>query len=119
MRNLRNPLMIVAIITFGSAFAQSDQDIIDEVAVTCASSLATAGLLTDVKLSKMVLKRDAKWWFSALVVRVGQQQATDRVSSAMNELKDKWNSKETNWNELLDIGEKCSEMKLAVEGASE
>lgn len=116
---MRNLLMIAAIISFGSAFAQSDQDIIEEVGVTCVSSLATAGLLTDVKLSKMVFQRDAKWWFSALAVLLGQQQATERVSSSMYELKDKWNRKEINWNELLDIGESCSKMKLAVEGKRE
>jgi uncharacterized membrane protein YfbV (UPF0208 family) len=116
---MRKILMIAAIIFCSSAFAQSDKDIMEEVAVTCASTLATAGLITDVKISKMIFERDAKWWFSALSKFVGnKQQAIDRLSPSMYELKEKFNRKEISWNELLEIGERCSSMKLAAETKS-
>jgi hypothetical protein len=112
-------MTIIGCLMFNVAVAQSDQEIFEEAAVTCVSSLGIASLKTDVKLSKMVFERDAKWWRTILSMALDQEEVNNRILAAMRGLSANMDSGEITWNELLDISQKCSEMKLALEAGNE
>jgi len=46
---------------------------------------------------------------------VDATEADRRIEAEMKDIKTKWNNDELTWNQLLDLGQQCSEMKLALE----
>ena len=108
---------MILLVLFNSAasFGQTEMEIFAEVSVTCASTLGMAAILTEAELSKMVFTRDAQWWRSMLVNIVDATEADHRIEIEMTNIKDRWNGEELTWDELLDIGQQCSQMKLTLE----
>jgi len=109
-------LVILLSLFFASAsVGQSEVEIFAEASVVCASTLSIASILTESELSKMVFTRDGKWWRSMLLNVVDATEADRRIEAEMKDIKTKWNNDELTWNQLLDLGQQCSEMKLALE----
>lgn len=114
-RTMKKLVILLAFFYCGASFGQSEIEIFAEVSVVCVSNLAMASILTEAELSKMVFTRDAKWWRSILLNVVGAAEADRRIESEMKDIKTKWNNEELSWDQLLDVGQKCSEMKLDLE----
>ena len=108
-------IAIIFLLGSGCVFAQTNEELLEETAVVCASHHAIAAVLTESKLSKMGFSREGKWWRSLLEKLTNKAEAERRVFQAMEDLRSRWNSKEISWEELLNIGENCSQTKLSLQ----
>ena len=112
---MKRLMVLLGLLYSGVSFGQLDLEIFAETSVVCVSALGMASILTESKLSKMVFTRDAKWWRSILLKVVDSSEADRRIEAEMKDIKTKWNNEELSWDQLLDVGQKCSEMKLDLE----
>ncbi len=112
-------LLLLSLTYWGTASGQSNQEIFNESAVVCVSTLLMASLLAEPRLSKMVFERDAQWWRSVLAVSVADAEADRRIETEMQKINARWGNEEISWDQLLDIAEKCGEMKFALESPTE
>ena len=118
-RVVKQLCVIIGILYCGSTYGQSELEIFAETSVVCVATLGMASILTESELSKMVFTRDAKWWRSILLKVVDSSEADRRIEAEMKDIQTKWNDEKLSWNQLLDIGQKCSEMKLTLESPSD
>lgn len=88
------------------------------MSVECTSHLGIAAAFTENKLSEMVFMRDGKWWHNVLVALTSDIEADRRIEAAMKDLATDYNNDNISWEELLVVGEKCSEIKLQIEQSS-
>ena len=116
---MKRRLLLATLLIWSTALAQTDEEIFKEVGIVCTGTLAMAAELTDVKLSKMVMQSDAKWWRDLLVDVYGESDVDPQIADAMRSVKDSWNGNKISWDELLDICQQCSEMKIQLETTNE
>lgn len=95
--------------------AQTEQDIFEEMAVECVSHLVITAIATETKLSKMVFRRDGKWWRTMLVNLTNEKEADQRIALATKNLQKRWNEDKIAYEKLLSTSKMCSETKLEIE----
>ena len=112
---MKKMLALLSLICCGAASGQSDQEIFDETAVLCVSTLGITSMLTEAELAKMVFERDAKWWRKVLSISVDAVEADNRIMTQMRSLNARWENKAITWDQLLDLAKNCSEMESMAE----